>query len=65
MSKRKMNNVERDLVEGLEEFRGDLKSGRSIKKKYKVCRVNLKMSRLSLSRGRIKNKGARRGKSND
>jgi putative transcriptional regulator len=38
---RKLNNIERDLIEGLEEFVADLKSDASIAKKYTCRRVVL------------------------
>ena len=37
MKKKKVNNIERDLVEGLEGFLADLKTVASIEKKY-TCR---------------------------
>jgi DNA-binding transcriptional regulator YiaG len=41
IAKNKLNAVERDLVEGLEGFLADLKSGASIEKKYTTRRVVL------------------------
>jgi putative transcriptional regulator len=41
IDKTKLNSVERDLVEGLEEFVSDLKSGTPIEKKYTCRRIIL------------------------
>ncbi len=41
----KLNTVERDLVEGLEEFVNDLKRGAPIEKENKCRQVNLDIER--------------------
>ena len=44
IDKLKLNSVEKDLVEGLESFLADLKTGKPIEKKYTCHRVALELA---------------------
>jgi putative transcriptional regulator len=54
IDKSKLNNVERDLVEGLEGFLADLKSDEAIDKKYTCRRVILDLERHTYTAGQVK-----------
>ena len=54
MKKEKLNAVERDLVEGLEGFLADLKSGAEIEKKYTTRRVVLDLELQTYTAEQVK-----------
>jgi DNA-binding transcriptional regulator YiaG len=54
MTKRKLNNVERDLVQGLETFLADLKSDAPIERKYTCRRVILDLKLQTYTAEQVK-----------